>query len=302
MNPMKSETHIPVLLAESVAFLNIQKGSVIIDATLGEGGHTAALLEIVGTMGAVLAIDQDSRMIQWAEKRFGSLKNLILAKGNFRSIEQIFHTHHLASPNGILFDLGVARWHFMGSKRGFSFRDSAEPLSMALSGSVENHTAASLLNSTPEHKLADIFFQYGEVRNSRSIAKAIVYARKKKQFITVGDLLAVLRPFDRTHGKTKMHFATKIFQALRIAVNDELNALQEGLEGAWNIVAPKGRIVVISYHSLEDRMVKNFFKEKALEGNGVIITKKPFIPHRAEIIANPSARSAKLRTIEKNKF
>ncbi len=290
---MNDQNHIPVLLDESVSSLNLKQGDSAIDATLGEGGHTRKLLDCIGDKGTVLAIDQDPRMVHRAKEEFSS-ENIIIAENNFRNIETLAKENNLI-PKGILFDLGVARWHFLGSGRGFSFKNSHEPLSMALSGEHSNSSAAMLLNSLSEEELADIIFQYGEERRSRMIAKSIVAFRKKKRILTVGDLLAAL-----PHGRSgQIHPATKVFQALRIAVNDELNALSEALVGAWSVLAPRGRLAVISYHSLEDRIVKQFFKKQMDAKTGILINKKPIVASRVELLKNPSARSAKLRVIEK---
>lgn len=296
------QIHNPVLLEEIRALLNLKKGDTAIDGTLDGGGHAEMLLSCVCPGGKVLGIEQDPDMVKFIERRKKEVdakwKALIVHHGNFRNIASIVQKHSI-SPNAILFDLGISRWHYIESGRGFSFKNQDEPLSMALEDESETkHAAAELLNYASRDELADIFFNYGEERRSRRIADAIIERRKKKLFYTVGDLLEVTDPI-LSKGAYKQNPSTKIFQALRIAVNDELQNLVNGLVGAWEVVADGGRVAVISYHSLEDRIVKNFFKDCLYGDNGRLITKKPVVATRQEILKNPSARSAKLRVIEK---
>ncbi|MEK9175310.1 MAG: 16S rRNA (cytosine(1402)-N(4))-methyltransferase RsmH [Patescibacteria group bacterium] len=294
--------HDPVLLEETLALLNLKSGDMAIDGTLDGGGHAETILQCIYPGGKVLGIEQDADMVEFIERRKkeegGIWKALIVHHGNFRNIVNIAKKYNL-SPNAILFDLGISRWHYTESGRGFSFRNPDEPLSMALEDASETkRAAAELLNYASREELADIFFDYGEERRSRQIANAIVEHRKKKLFYTVGDLLDITNPL-LSKGAYKKNPSTKIFQAIRIAVNDELQNLINGLAGSWEIIKNGGRIGIVSYHSLEDRIVKNFFKDLAYHDNGNIITKKPVIATRQEILKNPSARSAKLRVIEK---
>lgn len=292
----------PVLANEVQALLHVQPGDTIVDATLDGGGHAGLLLTAVVPDGRVLGIEQDPDMVRFMRDRIkqerGVWKNLIVHHGNFREISLIVSSHRIHDIVGILFDLGVSRWHFLESKRGFSFRNLDEPLSMALA--VNNTMSAALiLNSAPEKELERIIKTYGEERKARRIAKAIAMFRRKKRIIAVGDLLLALEPVWGTKHKGKTHPATKTFQALRIAVNDELEALREGLSDAWKILRSGGRLVVISYHSLEDRIVKQTFREWSNQKLGNVLNKKPIMPSREEIFKNPSARSAKLRAIQK---
>ena len=296
------QIHEPVLLEEIRALLHLTKGDSAIDGTLDGGGHAKMLLDCVYPDGTVLGIEQDAQMVEFIERRKkeegGAWKSLTVHHGNFCDIADIAKKRDVYPANSILLDLGLSRWHYMQSKRGFSFQDPDEPLSMALEDTSETkRAAAEILNYAAREELADIFFHYGEIRASRRLADAVVKQRKKKYFYTVGDLTAISDPIMRKGSRGK-NPSTKAFQALRIAVNNELQNLTQGLTGAWEVLAKHGRLAVISYHSLEDRIVKNFFKDCA-QINGTLITKKPLEVSREEIRQNPSARSAKLRVIEK---
>ena len=220
-----------------------------------------------------------------------SIKNLVAVTGNFRDIGEIASRNNFKNPKAILFDLGLSRWHLEKSGRGFSFQKPDEPILMQFdAGSQKN--AAIILNAYPETELAEIFKKFGEVRAPHQIAEKIVFARKRKRIYSVGDLLAIL-------GIKNKKSLAKIFQALRIAVNDELAALEEAIQGGFRILVTGGKLAVISYHSLEDRVVKNFFKSEVAKGNAENILKKPLAPALEEISKNPSARSAKLRVLQK---
>lgn len=278
--------HKPVLLKELKALLNLKRGDKAVDATLGGGGHAEMMLKLVGPKGGILGIDQDREIL----KKAPSKKNLILALGNFGNIDEIAERHGFKKVKAILFDLGLSTWHLKESGRGFSFRKLEEPLDMRLGEA--SSTAAEILNSFNEDLLAKIFLKYGEEPRSRSLAKKIVRGRKTKRIISVKDLLDAIGPQNR---KT----LARIFQALRIEINQELEALEKTLPKSLALLLPNGRLAVISYHSLEDRIVKNFFSAKS--GEAKIITKKPIIPSHDEILINPSSRSAKLRVLEKTK-
>ena len=300
-----TEVHVSVMKQEVIKWLGLKPGDIAMDATLDGGGHAFLMLQEIYPNGKVLGLEQDEGMIDVLKKRVADesesdpkkkllWQNLLIKHANFRNIENILKESKFAKPKGIFFDLGVSRWHFMESKHGFSFQDREAILDMRMGSTTDKVTAADVLNSYPEIELARIFYEYGEERNSRKIAKLIVTIRKNKRFTRVEDLLDIF-PFK----KARTHPATKIFQALRIEVNDELGALKTGLADAWRILENGGRIVVLSYHSLEDRIVKRFFKEKHLLKEGELLTKKPLIPSKDEIILNPSSRSAKLRAIYK---
>ncbi len=290
--------HIPVLVKEVLVLLNIKSGDKIIDATLDGGGHTEAMLNIILPAGKVLGIEQDEKMIKTLEKNILESgeefwKNLIIANGNFRNIDAIAVEHNFKNIDAILFDLGMSTWHIKESRRGFSFQELNEPILMNL-GNLSEKNAARIINSSTKEELKTIFIKYGELRApyATKIAEKILIARKNNPILTVNHFLAA------TGVKDKKMLA-RIFQALRIQVNDELNAIEEALEKSFKIIRPNGRIAVISYHSLEDRIIKNFFKLKFQNNEASIVTKKPVIASREEIIKNTSARSAKLRVIKK---
>lgn len=258
--------HIPVLRKEAIEGLLVAPGKRFIDATYGGGGHSG---EIKMRGGEVLGIDADP--------------DTDAVHGNFRDIVKIASEYGFTKVDGILFDLGVSSHQFDTPERGFSFRFPDQPLDMRMSGTGE--TAGELLARVTENELYEIFAKFSEVESSRAIAHAIVGTRKVSPINSTGDLLQIVG---------KQH-APQIFQALRIAVNDELNALKEGLEGAKVLLKPGGRLVVISFHSLEDRIVKQFLKSDGWK----LITKKPVTPGEAEITENARSRSAKLRIAEK---
>ncbi|MEW6088236.1 MAG: 16S rRNA (cytosine(1402)-N(4))-methyltransferase RsmH [bacterium] len=298
---MNNYFHKPVMLDEVLKwFLNLDEnscnGGVYVDGTLGGGGHAKAILEKILPHGRLVGIDCDKDGILASERRLeGFRENLIIVKDNFRNIKRIWEKLNLPLVNGILFDLGVSLHQLKEGGRGFSF--SADyPLDMRLDYE-QKVSAEYLVNNLPYDELARIIFEYGGERFSRRIAKAIIYERSKHPVKTTGELAEIVKKTVR--GRGKIHPATRTFQALRIAVNDELKALEEGLSCALDILTVKGRIVVISYHSLEDRIVKNKFRDKAKEGGFVLLTKKPLIPSLEEIMENPGSRSAKMRVIER---
>ncbi len=289
---MNSE-HISVLMGEVKALLNLKEGDKAIDATFGFGGHTRMMLEEVGSEGKILGIEQDKEIIAMAKN---VPENLKLVNGNFRDIGELTEREGFAGANAILMDLGVSRWHFLVSGRGFSFQDRNEPLIMNLDRTSEI-TAARILNSAGSEELRDIFVNYGEIRYpvAGRLAKKITEARRTKKIISVGDLLDICERIMPRQGKTNP--ATKVFQALRIATNNELENLKIGLEASIGILAKGGRLAVISFHSLEDRIVKKYFI--SIKDKAKILTKKPVEAARGEVLKNPSSRSAKLRAIEK---
>lgn len=282
--------HVPVLLHESVDALALQDSDIYVDATLGAGGHAKEVrrrhpgVQIIG-------FDLDENAIAIATQQ---VSGLTVIRQNFRTMKEAL-TERGIVPTKVLFDLGVSSLEFGPSGRGFSFLYD-EPLLMTLRSDGAGVTARDLVNGMHEEELADIIFTYGEERYSRRIAKAIVLARKKRPIQTTFDLVEIITSVIPRRGK--IHPATRTFQALRIATNDELGALEEGVRSAWDLIPPGGRIAVISFHSLEDRIVKRLFKSFA-EESGLIITKKPITPTREEVIQNPRSRSAKLRIIQK---
>lgn len=289
-------THTTVLLTETVEGLNLKKSSTAIDATVGVGGHAALLAEAVGERGTVVLIDADPNSLAAAREHLkGSAANLIYLNGNFRNLKALAAEAGIAKADGIVFDLG---WHAgqLGSGKGFSFM-ADEPLLMTLGTGREGLTARDIIADWDEVDIAHMIREYGEERFADRIARAIVEARKKTAINTTAQLVTVIESVVKRSGR--IHPATKTFQALRIAVNDELEALKEGIAAAIDIAAPGGRIAVISFHSLEDRIVKQAFRMAEDAGVGMRITKKPLTPGSAERTSNPRSRSAKLRIFEK---
>lgn len=290
--------HDPVLLKESIELLDIQKDGVYVDLTYGGGGHARAILEQLGPEGRLIAFDQDEA----ASHNVPHDGRLLFVPQNFRHIKRFLRYYGFRKVHGILADLGVSSHQLDEAERGFSYRFEA-PLDMRMNRETDA-TAADLLNDQSEEALHHIFGAYGEVRNARTLAKRIVEARVQKPFRTVGDLLHVV---ESGMIGDRFRYLSQVFQALRIEVNDEMGALKEMLAGAREVLQPGGRIAVISYHSLEDRLVKHFFKTGGFTGEleqdfyghitrpFVLITKKPVVPSPSEIKRNPRSRSAKLR-------
>ena len=304
---MVNSFHIPVLTQEILNYLNLKKGGVYIDCTLGGGGHSKAILENIYPQGSLIGIDQDIEAIETAKEELKSYVDKVkLVKGNFKNLEEILSVLKIETVSGIIFDLGVSFHQLKEKERGFSFKeDSHLDMRMDL---TQEFNADILINSYSEKDLAEIFEKYGEERFFRRIARLIVTERKKKAITTTKQLSdLVIRSLPRTKKRHtwRIHPATRVFQAIRIEVNQELKALETGLNQAIRILEDKGRICVISYHSLEDRIVKHLFKDAEKEGKvqknyGLkIITKKPIRPSLEEVRDNPKARSAKLRVAEK---
>ncbi|MCX7770329.1 MAG: 16S rRNA (cytosine(1402)-N(4))-methyltransferase RsmH [Proteobacteria bacterium] len=289
-----SSVHVPVLVSELLNFINFEEG-VIVDCTFGGGGHSKAILDKFPRV-SVIGIDQDEDAI----KRGLELKKIYnerikLHTKNFRNIEEVLEEEGLEKVNFFMLDLGVSSDLLFDESRGFSFIKSG-PLDMRMDKNI-NITASFVVNTYPKERLADLFYKFGEERFSRKIAKAIVDYRESKKIETTEELANIIKKCIRK--RQKIHPATRVFQALRVYINDEIGALEEFLEKSLNFLSPSGRIAVISFHSLEDRVVKNFFKKKEKEGFLKIITKKPITPSKREMRVNPRSRSAKLRVGEK---
>lgn len=285
--------HKCVLLEEALEGLNVRSGEKYIDASLGGGGHTR---EILKRGGVVLGIDQDLESVEFV-KRSGQVANLKIVQGNFNKLEEMAKKEGFESVSGILFDLGMSS-HQLESDRGFSFQRD-DPLDMRMDSSLAV-TAKDLVNALHEGELYELFTKYGEESFARPIARAIVASRLKEKIETTGNLADLIERVVKRRGSAswRIHPATRVFQALRIAVNDELNSLKQALPQALGLLKNDGRLVVISFHSLEDRIVKEFFKKHA-DKELRILTPKPLIARTEEIKVNPRARSAKLRTAEK---
>ncbi|MCX7846066.1 MAG: 16S rRNA (cytosine(1402)-N(4))-methyltransferase RsmH [Dictyoglomaceae bacterium] len=289
--------HTPVMLEEVINYLNIVPGEVYIDATLGTGGHSKEILKKLKGRGLLIGFDKDIESIKIAENNLkDENSNFILVNKSFNEIPKVLNDLNIEKISGILYDLGMSSFQLEGSKRGFSFRNLDEPLDMRFSID-ENLKASDILNSYSQNNLEKIFIKYGEEPYSKKIANLIVEERKKKPFEKVGDLVSLIeRNIPR---KGKIHPATRIFQALRIEVNNELKTLENSLENIIPILKKGARVVILTYHSLEDRIVKNFLKNKEEDGKIKILTRKVLKPSIEEIKRNPRARSAKMRVGER---
>lgn len=290
--------HQSVLLHEALDALEVQKSDTVVDATLGGAGHAKALAEKLGSEGICIGIDADADAIERAKSALAGIHaRSIFLHTNFRHLKAEIQSRDIEGIDKALFDLGWSSFQLTAG-RGFSFL-SEEPLGMAYD-KEQGLTAETIVNEWEESSIADVLFGWGEERYARRIARAIVEARERRPLRTARELAEVIKgavPPAYRYGR--IHPATKTFQALRIAVNDELGALEEGMRGAWEMLRPQGRIAIITFHSLEDRIVKRQFLAWEREGAGVRITKKPLLPTEEELRDNPRARSAKLRVIEK---
>lgn len=293
--------HTPVLIEEVIKELEIRKNGLYIDATIGGGGHTE---RIITAGGRVLGIDQDENAILHIKKKFEpeiEKGQLILSQGNFSDIENIAKSNSFEKVDGILFDLGVSSFQLERSYSGFSFRRE-EKLDMRMSLST-SLTAREIVNTWPEEDLYELFAKYGEERRAREVAQEIVHKRAEKEIETTTELANIISKVVKPDGKTPVrqaqgrHPATKIFQALRIVVNDEIGNLKKGIEYGFKLLGSGGRFEIISFHSLEDRVVKLYFLRLEQEGKVRILNKKPIVASREEIIKNRRCRSAKLRII-----
>lgn len=296
--------HVPVLLKDSIDGLNVFPGGVYVDVTFGGGGHSEEILNRLNGKGHLYSFDQDAdaeRNIRWNDSCFTFIRS------NFRYLKNWMRYYNVEKIDGLLADLGVSSHHFDDESRGFSFRYDA-PLDMRMNQRA-GKTAADILNEYEEKMLADIFYLYGELKTARRIASIIIKARKEKPIVTTNDFLTIVEPlFRKEHEKKDM---AKLFQALRIEVNHEMDALKEMLIGATELIRPGGRLSVITYHSLEDRIVKNVMKAGNVEGTVkqdffgriestfVPVNNKVITPSREEQENNPRSRSAKLRIAER---
>lgn len=288
--------HDTVLLSEAVEGLRVQAKDVVIDATIGAAGHFSLLHAKLGHEGVLIGIDADHDAILRAEKAVEGKQGpkVHVINDNFRNIDAILDKVGCAKVDRVLFDLGWSGYH-LSSGRGFSFQ-THEPLIMTYGTPAEGESAAELINSATEEEIADILYTYGEERFARGIAKSIVKRRKAAPILTTDDLVAAVEDGTPSwYHHRKLHPATKTFQALRIAVNDELGALREGLTAAINRLNCGGRVAVITFHSIEDRIVKQMFRDAAHAGKGSLVNRKPLVPSAEELTKNPRARSAKLR-------
>jgi 16S rRNA (cytosine1402-N4)-methyltransferase len=300
--------HLPVLKEEVIKYLDPKPNENFIDATFGLGGHTKEILKRNVPEGKVLAIEIDPELLKCLTPDIKHQKRLILVNDSYVNLKEIVKKYSFKPVNGILFDLGLSSWHLEKSGRGFSFQ-RPEPLdmryfSLLLRSSKEKGkrvmSAAEILNKFPKKEIERILREYGEEKFAKRIAEKIIEERKIKPIKTTFQLVEIVKKaIPKRYQKQRVHPATRTFQALRIAVNDELENLKKALPQALEILEKGGKIVTISFHSLEDRICKNFFKENSKKGRLEIITKKPIRPNTQEIQKNPRARSAKLRAVIK---
>lgn len=304
MEEIESRYHVPVMLRECMDGLRICPSGIYVDVTFGGGGHSREILRSLNEEGRLYGFDQDRD----AERNIPADPRFVFVRGNFRYLRNFMRYYGVCGEvDGVLADLGVSSHHLDDKERGFSFRfDGALNMRM---NAREGRTAADIVNEYPEEALADVFFLYGELKMARKLASVLVRARGERRIETIGDLLEVLSPFT---GKDKeKKFLAQVFQALRIEVNDEMRALREMLEATLRVLRPGGRLVVITYHSLEDRLVKNFLRAGNFEGKSErdffgntsspfrLVNNKVIVPSDEEVERNPRSRSAKLRIAEK---
>lgn len=307
--------HRPVMLQEVAGIIDAGPGAVYIDATVGGGGHAERLAKLAGETGRVLGLDRDPVALEAAAARLGWLGGRVsLVRSRFSRLGEVARTGGFAPADGILFDLGVSSGQLDAGERGFSFQASGS-LDMRMDPTDAGPTAADLLNELCEAELARVFYEYGEERWASRIAAFVVAARRRSRVSTAEELVdLVKRAVPAGARRQGPHPARRVFQALRIAVNDELGELRQALEQVPDLLRPGGRVVVISYHSLEDRIVKNLFREAErgcrcppgapecrCGGRRTlrVLTRKPLVPSAEEVAANPRSRSAKLRAAER---
>lgn len=294
--------HKTVLLHEAIDGLLIKSGDIFVDGTLGGGGHSEEVAKRFGDTISMIGIDLDPEAMERTKKRLSRFKaNIHYVQDSFRNIDNVVTSLGFQKVDKILLDIGLSSNQFEDSGRGFSFQKN-EPLIMSFKKDLTPNdlTAREIVNTWDLENIQAILEGYGEEQFAWKIAKAIVARREEKPIETTFDLVEIIKiATPKFYHHKKIHPATKTFQALRITVNDEIQSLKDGVTKGFEILESQGRIAVISFHSLEDRFVKQFFKEKQLEGIGKVITKRPIVPTPEEIKENPRSRSAKLRIIEK---
>lgn len=290
-------SHTPVLLHQVVALLQPRSDAIVVDGTLGLGGHSAALANVLGPGGLLLGVDRDASALKRAEARLkGGAVPCRFFHASFSAIPQLLVEVGVGEVDAVLLDIGVSSLQLETPERGFSFRHGG-PLDMRMDPSSPGPTAQDLVMQLPEDELADMLWRYGEERFSRRIAKRLVAARAEGTIATTEDLARLVRR--AVPGRSRIDKATRTFQALRIAVNDELGELERALETVPEVLAPGGRLAVISFHSLEDRLVKQRFRDWAEDDVFRLVTRKPVRPETEEAAANPRSRSARLRVLER---
>jgi 16S rRNA (cytosine1402-N4)-methyltransferase len=282
------------MVKEAIEVLNPIPGGIYVDATIGPGGHSEEIVKLIGPGGELIGIDRDNEALRIAQKRLPD-KRVVLKKGKFSDVESLLHMHGIFEVDGILFDLGVSMIQLKDPERGLSFT-SDKHLDMRMDREQEL-SAWDVVNRYSEKELERILREFGEERLSRKISEAIVRMRRIKPINTCSELSGIVERLYRKRGR--VHPATKTFQALRIEVNKELDELRIGLDSSVRLLKKGGRLCIISYHSLEDRIVKKFMAQSSKRGLLRVITKKPMTPGSEELRSNPSSRSAKLRAAEK---
>lgn len=296
---MESPSHVPVLLNSTVAGLALAPGDDVIDGTVGAGGHAAAILERTSPNGRLLGLDLDEAALEAARRslaRFGS--RAVLVRGSYRDAERVLLSQNFGPIQAALLDLGYSSLEIDDPRRGFSFRADG-PLDMRFDDRQEL-TAAAVVNGWSADQLTEILIKYGEERFARRIAGAIVHARRESRILSTLRLAEIVsQAVPPAYRRGRIHCATRTFQALRIVVNDELGNLEAALPDLFRLLRPGGRLAVIAFHSLEDRLVKRFNRERASAGEAILITKRPIEADPGEIALNPRSRSAKLRILEK---
>ncbi len=295
---MENQKHIPVLKKEVLFYLNCGPGKIFVDGTVGGGGHTQAILEASAPNGFVIGLDVDGEALIQAKKKLAPYgERYILKKGNYARGREILSGLNIEKVDGFLLDLGISSLQLAAPERGFSFLHPG-PLDMRMDNTA-SVTASQIINRWSQKRIAEIIKQYGEERWANRIARKITETRVKMSIKTTTQLAEIVaNAIPRRNWPRRIHPATRTFQALRIVVNQELENLKQFLNQVLSLLAPKGRVVIISFHSLEDRLVKNAFRNWAKEGKVQLLTKKPVQPSREELAMNPRARSAKLRAIE----
>lgn len=292
--------HITVLQHEAVQALALNQASVVVDATLGAGGHARLILECLGPAGTYIGIDADAEAVAAGKRELAGLATKHLVVGNFSKLDEILTSCGITEVDAVLADLGWRTDQFITAGRGFSFTDEAGLLMTYGDASKYPFTARDIVNDWTETDIANVLYGYGEEHYSRRIARAIVEYRMHTLIETGAQLAKIIsEAVPSGYRKGKIHPATKSFQGLRIAVNDEFSVLETFIATAFAKLRPGGRLAIISFHSLEDRIVKLAFKAYTHDHQGVLVTKKPIVASEAELKTNPRARSAKLRIIEK---
>ncbi|NJD55012.1 MAG: 16S rRNA (cytosine(1402)-N(4))-methyltransferase RsmH [Nitrospirae bacterium] len=286
--------HLPVLAREVNELLALQKGGIYVDATVGLGGHSEMMLNMIGQDGRVIGLDRDEAALKKTAERLND-NRVTLKKTTFSSMEESMHSLGIHSVDGILFDLGVSMMQLRDAARGFSFL-SEERLDMRMDSAL-SFSAWDVVNTYSEEELVRILREYGEEFRAARIVRAVMRSREEKTIDTCAELAGIVSRAVGRSGRT--HPATRVFQAIRIEVNRELDELRTGLDASLRMLKQGGRLCVISYHSLEDRIVKNFMRDNAKAGHVRQLTKKPIVASREEMRVNPSSRSAKLRGAEK---